>query len=300
MGRRRSFAHGVPTLGSPDTYALADAANRNVPVLRTLRSSRRARRRDPVSSGVARADAARGGSRRALRAVAHAAARRARCARRRLLPARASRERHAMPVDDDVCLRARARAARAARLAPTWMSRILANDYDPRALPVAQKRAALIGMGMTERQGGSDVRANVTRAEPDGGGAWRITRSQMVLLRAAMRRASRAGANRRRSRLLPDAARESGRRAQRDPHQPAEGQARQPVQRIRRSRVRSRARVAGRPHGSRHRDDPRDGPVHAARLRDRQRGDHPGGARVGAASRAASDRRSAAAWPSIR
>ena len=40
---------------------------------------------------------------------------------------------------------------------------------------MAQKRAALIGMGMTERQGGSDVRANTTRAEPAGGGAWRIT-----------------------------------------------------------------------------------------------------------------------------
>ena len=39
-------------------------------------------------------------------------------------------------------------------------------DYDPRALPVARKRAALIGMGMTEHQGGSDVRANTTRAEP--------------------------------------------------------------------------------------------------------------------------------------
>jgi putative acyl-CoA dehydrogenase len=45
--------------------------------------------------------------------------------------------------------------------------RLLARDYDPRPLPVTQKRALLIGMGMTERQGGSDVRTNLTRAEPD-------------------------------------------------------------------------------------------------------------------------------------
>ena len=56
-----------------------------------------------------------------------------------------------------------------------WLPRMLADAYDPRSLPVARKRSALIGMGMTERQGGSDVRANMTRAEPDAGGAWRIT-----------------------------------------------------------------------------------------------------------------------------
>lgn len=47
-------------------------------------------------------------------------------------------------------------------LTETWLPRILTRDYDPRPLPVAAKRAACIGMGMTERQGGSDVRANLT------------------------------------------------------------------------------------------------------------------------------------------
>jgi len=42
-------------------------------------------------------------------------------------------------------------------------------------LPVAQKASALIGMGMTERQGGSDVRANTTRAERAGGNEYRLT-----------------------------------------------------------------------------------------------------------------------------
>ncbi|GAB2843161.1 acyl-CoA dehydrogenase family protein [Pseudoduganella ginsengisoli] len=51
-------------------------------------------------------------------------------------------------------------------LAQQWLPKILSRDYDPRPLPIAQKRGALIGMGMTEKQGGSDVRANTTRAEP--------------------------------------------------------------------------------------------------------------------------------------
>src|SRR6202049_835796 len=52
---------------------------------------------------------------------------------------------------------------------------MLARDYDPRALPLADKTSALIGMGMTERQGGSDVRANTTRAIRFGVGEDRLT-----------------------------------------------------------------------------------------------------------------------------
>jgi putative acyl-CoA dehydrogenase len=52
------------------------------------------------------------------------------------------------------------------RLAARWLPKILSNAYDPRPLPLAQKRGVLLGMGMTEKQGGSDVRANTTRAEP--------------------------------------------------------------------------------------------------------------------------------------
>jgi len=47
-----------------------------------------------------------------------------------------------------------------------WLPKILSNEYDPRSLPVSEKRGALVGMGMTEKQGGSDVRANTTRATP--------------------------------------------------------------------------------------------------------------------------------------
>jgi len=60
-------------------------------------------------------------------------------------------------------------------VAETWLSRILARDYDPRTLPVASKRSALVGMGMTERQGGSDVRANLTAAERIHDDSYRLT-----------------------------------------------------------------------------------------------------------------------------
>ena len=44
--------------------------------------------------------------------------------------------------------------------------------YDARFQPAIAKTAMTMGMGMTEKQGGSDVRANTTRAEPDGQDAW--------------------------------------------------------------------------------------------------------------------------------
>ena len=75
---------------------------------------------------------------------------------------------------------------RAGALGERWLPKILSNEYDPRSLPITHKRGALVGMGMTEKQGGTDVRANTTRATPiapgeassrfgaEGEGAWRI------------------------------------------------------------------------------------------------------------------------------
>ncbi|MGK5632735.1 acyl-CoA dehydrogenase family protein [Streptomyces sp. URMC 123] len=51
-------------------------------------------------------------------------------------------------------------------LAAEWEPRLASRSYDPRLLPAADKPSALFGMAMTEKQGGSDVRANTTRAEP--------------------------------------------------------------------------------------------------------------------------------------
>jgi len=161
-------------LGSPDTYALADAANRNVPVLRTY--DRRGERLDeilfhPAWHALMRL-AAEAGEHCAPWRTPQPGAHAARAAGYYL---------HAQVENGTQCplTMTYASVPVLARHAPQggadWMSRILANDYDSRVLPIAQKRAALIGMGMTERQGGSDVRANITRAEPDADGAWRIS-----------------------------------------------------------------------------------------------------------------------------
>jgi putative acyl-CoA dehydrogenase len=66
-------------------------------------------------------------------------------------------------------------------LAARWEPRITATTYDPRLQPPAgdgPKRSAIVGMAMTEKQGGSDVRANITIAEPapaEGDRAYRLT-----------------------------------------------------------------------------------------------------------------------------
>ena len=56
-------------------------------------------------------------------------------------------------------------------LAAEWAPRALKATYDPRFIPAPEKHAATIGMAMTEKQGGSDVHANATRAEPLG---WKV------------------------------------------------------------------------------------------------------------------------------
>jgi putative acyl-CoA dehydrogenase len=50
-----------------------------------------------------------------------------------------------------------------------WGDRLLSRRYDPRDIPAEEKAGALCGMGMTEKQGGSDVRVNTTVAHPLGG-----------------------------------------------------------------------------------------------------------------------------------
>jgi putative acyl-CoA dehydrogenase len=58
-----------------------------------------------------------------------------------------------------------------ARVGPGLLSR----EYDPRFLPAERKRGLTMGMGMTEKQGGTDVRANTSVARRDADGAWRLT-----------------------------------------------------------------------------------------------------------------------------
>ena len=56
-----------------------------------------------------------------------------------------------------------------------WLPLIKSRQYDSSHRPAKQKSGVLIGMGMTEKQGGSDVRANISRAEDAGGGVWRLS-----------------------------------------------------------------------------------------------------------------------------
>jgi putative acyl-CoA dehydrogenase len=55
-----------------------------------------------------------------------------------------------------------------------WKARICTADYDRRFMPATEKTGVLFGMAMTEKQGGSDVRAITTRAVPVGSGVYAI------------------------------------------------------------------------------------------------------------------------------
>ncbi len=58
---------------------------------------------------------------------------------------------------------------------PAWTARLKAPAYDPELAPIETKSSALCGMGMTEKQGGSDVRANTSVAVAAGDGWFEIT-----------------------------------------------------------------------------------------------------------------------------
>ncbi len=59
-----------------------------------------------------------------------------------------------------------------AALAADWGPKLAHRSYDPRFVPAAEKTGVTMGMGMTEKQGGSDVRANTTQARHDGRDGW--------------------------------------------------------------------------------------------------------------------------------
>jgi len=59
-------------------------------------------------------------------------------------------------------------------IAKEWLPRIFSREYDRSFRPAHLKASALLGMGMTENQGGSDLRTNTTKAEPSGDGTFRL------------------------------------------------------------------------------------------------------------------------------
>jgi len=60
-------------------------------------------------------------------------------------------------------------------LAARYIPGLASTAYDPGLRLATDKAGLLAGMGMTEKQGGSDVRANTTRAVPDSAGGYRLT-----------------------------------------------------------------------------------------------------------------------------
>jgi putative acyl-CoA dehydrogenase len=61
------------------------------------------------------------------------------------------------------------------QIAAQWLPKINSRQYDSRLRPLGEKSGAILGMAMTEKQGGSDVRANTTRAVAQGQGEYLIT-----------------------------------------------------------------------------------------------------------------------------
>jgi putative acyl-CoA dehydrogenase len=169
---RDALADRGREIGSARMIALADAANRNAPVLRVFDAT--GHRRDVVEfhpayhelmSYLARHGAAVGPWVAPLPG-AHAA----RAALYYL---------YAQVEDGTLCPTTMTYASVPAlredpALAETWLPLVERCEYDPRFLPAQAKRGITLGMGMTEKQGGSDVRANTTRAEPVGARLFRI------------------------------------------------------------------------------------------------------------------------------
>ncbi len=60
------------------------------------------------------------------------------------------------------------------KLAEKWMPKLLSKQYDPRSLPMEEKLGCTMGMGMTEKQGGSDLRRNTTRASVQEDGSYEV------------------------------------------------------------------------------------------------------------------------------
>ena len=170
---RTRLAQFGAELGTPAMFARAAAANRNTPVLQT--HDRQGRRLDEIDYHPAyhelMAVLARQGLHTGAWADGGAGAHVERAAGYLLYAEveNGSQCPATMTYGSVPAIR------RDARLASEWLPKLYARDYDPRSLPLGGKRAALVGMGMTEKQGGSDVRANTTAAAPAGAGAWRIT-----------------------------------------------------------------------------------------------------------------------------
>jgi putative acyl-CoA dehydrogenase len=165
---REALLRDGAALTTPETLALADLANRHTPELFTY--SPRGERIDALEFHPAWHTLLSLLRREGLHALPFSEPQRgamaARCAGYFL---------HAQLESGSLCPLTMTFASipvlqREPALFETLRDKLYAREHDPRDLPLTQKTSAMIGMGMTEKQGGSDVRSNQSRAYATGGG----------------------------------------------------------------------------------------------------------------------------------
>jgi putative acyl-CoA dehydrogenase len=162
------------TVTAPETYQLADQANRNDPVLRT--HDRFGHRSDTVEFHPAWHELLAMSVTAGLHCLpferpAGEGARVVRDAKFSLMSQ--IEQGHGCPISMTTSVLPALRAN--PKMHEQWERRIVTRDYDPTFVPAPEKTGVLLGMGMTEKQGGSDVRANTTTARPAGNGEYRLT-----------------------------------------------------------------------------------------------------------------------------
>jgi len=157
---KSTFVEFGKRVGSADVQDLAMQANRHPPELKAF--DRYGRRIDEVEFHPAYHSLMRLGLQAGVSSIAWTAARGGHAAHAALLYLMTA-------ADAGVCcpLSMTYASMPALRREPQlagWEPRITAAHYDPASRPAAEKSGVTIGMAMTEKQGGSDVRANTTRA----------------------------------------------------------------------------------------------------------------------------------------
>jgi putative acyl-CoA dehydrogenase len=162
--------------GSPESFELGRIANTSVPVLRThdatgvrvdtveFHPAYHALMRRSVAAGLHNSTWDAPGEEESVRSVARAA---------RLYMTAQVECGHICPMT--MTNASVAALAHAPSLANQWLPKIRGRQYDSSQRPVAEKASITVGMGMTEKQGGSDVAANLTHAEDARDGTYLIT-----------------------------------------------------------------------------------------------------------------------------
>ena len=159
-------------LGSPAMREAGRDANRHLPELRQLRLRRAAAGRGALSPGLSPVHADRE-RRRVIQRWPGKARPAGMSAMPRWSTCTARSSRALLPDDDDLC-RDTGAGGRPRKLAAVWVPKLTVARVRPCVRRWSGKTGATLGMAMTEKQGGSDVRANATGRGADGD-AWRLT-----------------------------------------------------------------------------------------------------------------------------